>query len=170
MIFTNNLGLVALLGGADGALRVSHTLLSQVAPGSARAPTNTVHETARSAPPTEARRRGRVTRWPKPPSGAVFEQIVAALQGRRRLGAARTSATPRSPARSAKTSASRPRRDSPAKHEGPAKLKAFAAGLDPDKESLAATVETIAEVVARVHELGETLKADQASTAGTSPT
>lgn len=42
-------------------------------------------------------------------------------------------------------------------------IAAFAAGLDPDKESFAATVEEIADVVQALIALGEDLKADQAT-------
>jgi len=60
MIFTNNLGLVAVSTGSNGVLRVTHTLLSKDAPGSSSSAENTVH--AVSLAPTSEPRPELVTR------------------------------------------------------------------------------------------------------------
>ncbi len=54
MIFANNLGLVTVTVGSDGALRVTHTLLSKDAPGSVTFAENTIHPIS-LVPTTEAR-------------------------------------------------------------------------------------------------------------------
>jgi hypothetical protein len=54
MVFTNNLGLVDVKTGSDGALHVVHTLLSKDAPESTTSTQNTVHDIS-LAPTTEAR-------------------------------------------------------------------------------------------------------------------
>ncbi len=53
MVFTNNIGLVHLAAGSDGALHVVHTLLSKDAPESTTSSENTVHDIS-LAPTIEA--------------------------------------------------------------------------------------------------------------------
>jgi hypothetical protein len=54
MVFTNNLGLVDVKAGSDGALHVVHTLVSKDAPESTTSTQNTIHDIS-LAPTTEAR-------------------------------------------------------------------------------------------------------------------
>ncbi|MEZ5217804.1 MAG: alkaline phosphatase D family protein [Ilumatobacteraceae bacterium] len=54
MVFTNNIGLVALFVGGDGALHVRHSMLSKDAPDSHLSSLNTVHDVS-LAPTHEAR-------------------------------------------------------------------------------------------------------------------
>ncbi|MGP4090924.1 hypothetical protein, partial [Streptomyces sp. KR55] len=54
MVFTNNIGLVSVTGGSDGALHVVHTLLSKDAPDSTTCSDNTMHDIS-LAPTTEPR-------------------------------------------------------------------------------------------------------------------
>ena len=44
MVFTNNIGLIGFATGADGALRVRHSMLSKDAPDSHLFGVNTVHD------------------------------------------------------------------------------------------------------------------------------